>query len=194
MDELNIAVLQGHWGGQVEYAFRYPQTPAGRSPFDRFWLGQAQMLQSRCRREPGHFPTSFASEWQETRRDGRFVSGFLDISRRVGPDSWDLWRISATFTRSSSRPLRLESLLKSDWKTALQSHVLKALNEISEGETPFFRGWQRRVQGQLGQQRFYLTGEGLCLWFPQETLAPRAAGLPTVLLPYDRLDILRPLC
>ena len=33
-----------------------------------------------------------------------------------------------------------------------------------------------------------LTEEGLALWFPQESLAPRNAGLPTVLLPYAALE------
>ena len=43
-----------------------------------------------------------------------------------------------------------------------------------------------------GALRIYLTGEGLCVWFPQEALGPKNAGLPTVLLPYVCLKNLRP--
>ena len=194
MEELQIALLEGRIGRQVEYAFRYPQTAGGKSPFDRFWRQTACKLQRQAQREPGRFPTVLACEWQESRRDSRFCSGFLDISRKLGHSDWTLWRVSATFSLQSTGPLALRQLLEHDWQRTLQPFVLKRLEEVSTGETPFFRGWQRRAAVLLRGGRFYLTGEGLCLWFPQETLGPKNAGLPTVLLPYDSLDILRRLC
>ena len=194
MEELQIALLEGSVGRQVEYTFRYPQTAGGKSPFDRFWRQTARNLQRQAQREPGRFPTTLACEWQETRRDGPFCSGFLDISRRIGHSDWSLWRVSATFSPQSTGPLHLRQLLGSDWQRALQPHILLRLEAVAAGESPFFRGWQRRVAVLLRQERWYLTGEGLCLWFPQETLGPKNAGLPTVLLPYDSLDILNRLC
>ena len=59
--------------------------------------------------------------------------------------------------------------------------------EQAHGETPFFAGWQRRMAAAMDARRFYLTGEGLCLWFPQQVLGPKNAGLPTVLLPYAQV-------
>ncbi len=194
MEELHIAVLEGRWGRQVEYAFRYPQTAAGRSPFDRFWRQTAQRLQRQAGRGPGRFPTVWACEWQETRRDGRFCSGFVDISRRIGHGDFTLWRISATFSPKSPAPLGLNALLGRDWQKALQPLVLQRLEAAAAGETPFFRGWQRRAGLLLAAGQYYLTAEGLCLWFPQEALGPKNAGLPTVILPYDTLDILGRLC
>ena len=44
------------------------------------------------------------------------------------------------------------------------------------------------VTAALRSGGYYLTEEGLALWFPQESLAPRNAGLPTVLLPYAALE------
>ncbi len=193
MEDLRIAVLEGRRGRQVEYAFRYPQTASGRTPFDRFWRQTAVGLQRQTGREPGQFPTVLASEWQETRRDDRFCSGFLDISRRIGHSDWSLWRVSATFSRTGTDPLPLGRLLGRNWPARLRIPVLERL-AAAEGETPFFRGWQRRAEALLGGGRYYLTGEGLCIWFPQETLGPKNAGLPTVLLLYNALDILRPLC
>ena len=194
MEELQMALLEGRVGRQVEYAFRYPQTAGGKSPFDRFWRQTAYSLQKQAQREPGRFPTALACEWQETRRDGRFCSGFVDISRRVGHSDWSLWRVSATFSPQSAAPLTMRQLLGNDWQKALQPCVLQKLEDAAAGETPFFRGWQRRAAALLREGRFYLTGEGLCLWFPQETLGPKNAGLPTVILPYDSLDILNRLC
>ena len=194
MEELQIALLEGRVGRQVEYAFRYPRTAGGKSPFDRFWRQTVRNLQRQAQREPGRFPTALACEWQETRRDGRFCSGFVDISRKLGYGDWSLWRVSATFSPQSTGPLTLRQLLGNDWQKALQPCVLQKLEGAAAGETPFFRGWQRRAAALLREGRFYLTGEGLCLWFPQETLGPKNAGLPAILLPYDSLDILRRLC
>lgn len=193
MEDLRIAVLEGRCGTQVKYAFRYPQTASGRTPFDRSWRQTAAGLQRQAGREPGRFPTALASEWQETRRDERFCSGFLDISRRIGHGDWSLWRVSATFSGTGAGPLPLWRLLGRDWPARLRTPVLERL-AAAEGESLFFRNWQGKAAALLGRGRYYLTGEGLCIWFPQEALGPKNAGLPTVLLPYNTLDILRPLC
>ena len=190
MEDLLLRRLEGRWGTRVTYELHYPATAAGNTPFDRWWRQQAEAVRRTAARERGHFPTRYAAEWQETRRDGRFCSGFLDVSRCIGHGDWTLWRISATFTKESPHPLTLRQLLSCDWQTALQPMIFRKLEGLSMGETPFFRNWRRRCR----PRGYYLTPEGLCLWFPQEQLGPKNAGLPTILLPYDSLDILRRLC
>ena len=54
----------------------------------------------------------------------------------------------------------LSSLLGQRWKTAVQPLVVQKLQTVAQGETPFFRGWQRRMTAFLDGRRFYLTGEG----------------------------------
>ena len=88
--------------------------------------------------------------------------------------------------------MTVSNLLGSNWKIALQPLILQQLEPIAEGESTFFRGWRRRAAAFLDGRRFYLTDQGACIWFPQEALGPRNAGLPTVLLPYDCLEKLRP--
>lgn len=192
MKELHIRVLEGRWGSQVEYALRYPSTDTGGTPFDRYWRQRMEAVRRHAARETGRFPTRYSAEWQETRRDKRFCSGFIDISRRVGHGDWTLWRSSATFGPVGSRPLTMNSLLGQNWRKALQPLILQRLEGAAEGEVPFFRGWQRRAGAFLDAGRFYLTGEGLCIWFPQESLAPKNAGLPTVILPYEESPLLQP--
>lgn len=194
MKELQVRLVEGQGRQQVEYALHYPATDGGNTPFDRYWKGQIQQLRYQISRDTGRFPTRYTSEWQLTRQDLRFCSGFLEVYRSVGHSDWSMWRIAGTFTLKSDRPLPLHALLGMNWKQALQPLILQQLTTIAEGETPFFSGWQRRAVRYLSDQRYYLTGEGLCLWFPQELLASKNAGLPTVILPYDRLDILHHLC
>ena len=194
MKELQIKLVEGRGRQQVEYALRYPATDGGNTPFDRYWKTQIQRLRYQISRDTGRFPTRYTSEWQLTRQDVRFCSGFLEVYRKIGHSDWAMWRISGTFTTKSDRSLPLQVLLGMNWRKALQPLIIKQFLAISEGETPFFSGWQRRVMLHLSDQRYYLTGEGLCLWFPQDLLAPKNAGLPSVILPYDSLDILRRLC
>ena len=192
MEELQIRLLEGKGPQEVTYAFRYPSTECGDTPFDRWWLQRVRRLRQWAVRTPSGHPTGYFSEWQETRRDRRFCSGMLEVSRRVGRGDWSLWRISATFGPTGGRPIPLSGLLGQNWKTALQPLVLQRLQPVAQGETLFFRGWQRRAYAFLDGGRYYLTAEGLCIWFPQEALGPKNAGLPTVLLPYDCLENLRP--
>jgi len=194
MEELQVKLVEGRGRQQVEYALRYPATGSGNTPFDRYWKAQIQHLRYQLLREDGRFPTRYTSEWQLTRQDSRFCSGFLELYRKIGHSDWDMWRISGTFTLKSDRPLPLQSLLGANWKKALQPLIFRQLSMASEGETLYFDSWKRRAVQYLSDRRYYLTGEGLCLWFPQDVLAPKNAGLPTVLLPYDSLDILRRLC
>ena len=194
MKELQIRLAEGRGRPQVEYALRYPATESGNTPFDRYWQQQIHLLRRQLWQERGRFPTKYTSEWQLTRQDVRFCSGFLDIYRRIGHSHWSMWRISGTFGPQSANAIPLNTLLGANWKRTLQPLILQKLQDIANGETPFFSDWQHRAAGALSGQRYYLTGEGLCLWFPQDLLAPKNAGLPAVLLPYDSLDILRRLC
>ena len=97
MEELQIRLLEGKGPREVTYAFRYPSTERGDTPFDRWWLQRVRQLRQWAVRTPSGHPTGYFSEWQETRRDRRFCSGMLEVSRRVGHGDWSLWRISATF-------------------------------------------------------------------------------------------------
>lgn len=194
MKELQIRLTEGRGRPQVEYALRYPATEGGNTPFDRYWQRQIYMLRRQVRQERGHFSTRYTSEWQLTRQDVRFCSGFLEIYRKIGHSHWSMWRIAGTFGPQNSSPITLNALLGMNWKRPLQPLILQRLESVSQGETPFFFDWKQRAVSALSGQRYYLTGEGLCLWFPQDLLAPKNAGLPTVLLPYDSLDILRRLC
>lgn len=190
MEELEIRLLEGQWRGQVQYELRYPATPGGGTAFDRYWQRSAALVRRQCSREMGRFPTRYASEWQETRRDGRLQSGFLDISRCIGHGDWTMWRLSATFSHGGNRQLLMHDLLGGRWKQLLWPQALERM-EAMQKETPFFVGWQRRMAAAMDGRKFYLTEQGLCLWFPQQVLGPKNVGLPTVLLPYDQVPELK---
>ena len=187
MEELEIKLLEGQWGKQVQYALRYPATLGGGTAFDRCWQRNIELVRRQCGREQGRFPTRYASEWQETRRDSRLQSGFLEISRCIGYGDWTLWRVSATFSYGGNRQLLLYDLLGRGWKQVLWPLAVRQMAQAQE-ETLLFANWQRRMAAAMDARRFYLTDTGLCLWFPQQVLGPKNAGLPTVHIPYDQVQ------
>lgn len=186
--EITTGVLSGR-AGMTEYALRYPVAHEGAAAFDRWWLKQAEALRRRCIREGGQLPTHWAAEWQETLQSPRAVSGFLDVSRRTGFADWRLLRISATFLAGEPRPAPLSALFLPGRQQQLRPLLEQKLADLArQTETPFYRCPAQGLPAALRSGGYYLTEEGLALWFPQESLAPRNAGLPTVLLPYAALE------
>ena len=186
--EPKTVLLEGRLG-QNDYSIRYPQIDGGRPAFDRFWQQQAFFLRLQCGREQGHYPVELSADWQETRRDEMAASGFLEIRKRIGRADWRLSRISAVFLPGGYHPATMESLFLPGKCRQLPAAAGKKLQILSaEGETPFFRDAPQKGRRLFLQQQFYLTGEGLAVWYPPELLAPRIAGLPTVFFPFEELS------
>ena len=185
--EITTGVLSGR-AGMTEYALRYPMTQGGAVAFDRWWLKTAETLRRRCIREGGQLPARWAAEWQETLQNSWAVSGFLDVSRRTGFADWKLLRISATFLTGAPHPAPLSALFLPGRQQQLRPLLEQKLADLTrQTETLFYRAPALRLPAALRSGGYYLTEEGLALWFPQESLAPRNAGLPTVLLSYAAL-------
>ncbi len=186
--EIAAGVLSGR-AGMTEYALRYPTTQGRAAAFDRWWRKTAEALRRRCIRESGQLSVRWTAEWQETLQSPRAVSGFLDVGRRAGFADWRLLRISATFLAGEPRPAPLSALFLPGRQQQLRPLLEQRLADLArQAETPFFRAPALRLPAALRSGGYYLTEEGLALWFPQESLAPRNAGLPTVLVPYGALE------
>ena len=111
------------------------------------------------------------------------------MSRRTGFADWRLLRISATFLAGEPRPAPLSALFLPGRQQQLRPLLEQKLADLArQTETPFYRCPAQGLPAALRSGGYYLTEEGLALWFPQESLAPRNAGLPTVLLPYAALE------
>lgn len=184
---LEIGVLAGKTG-TTEYTLRYPKTPEGSTAFDRWWLRETELLRRRCTRIQEPWPVRVSSEWQETLQCPRAISGFVDINRQSGYAGWQLKRISATFFPGEREPVPLSALLLPGMLPRLLPGVEAAVLDMTrQAETPFYRSAEKKALKALPEGGYYLTGEGLAIWLPQETIAPANGGLPTVLLPYESL-------
>lgn len=185
-EKIETGLLSGR-AGMTEYALHYPKT-GSNAQFDRWWLHEVEQLRRKCIQMAGAQSAFYAAEWQETLQSPKALSGFLDISCKRGYANWQMWRVSATFLAEMTRPAPLGALFFPGRQRQLAPMLEAAVEQLAkQTETPFFRGAAQKALLLLSSGGYYLTGEGLALWFPQETLAPRNAGLPTVLLPYEML-------
>ena len=103
-------------------------------------------------------------------------------------DTWDLQR---------SRRMELADFFpnRSDPKEFIVQSIIKQMkDQISEGDSFYFEDYDKLVEDNFKRNNFYLSKEGLVLYFQQYDIAPYAAGLPTFVIPYGPGGALMPRC
>ena len=56
------------------------------------------------------------------------------------------------------------------------------------GAARYHEDWPRLLRRRFNPQNYYLTPEGLTVFYPMYAIAPPAEGIPTFLLPYGGAD------
>lgn len=83
------------------------------------------------------------------------------------------------------RPLASFFPPRSHWRRqVLESLYTQAEARVAAGETLYFDDWPARLQGAFNPERFYLTEEGIAIFYPLYTIAPYAEGIPVFQIPY----------
>ena len=98
--------------------------------------------------------------------------------RRWG-DTWDL---------TSGFPLPLSACCPRTypWRKQLLAELTRTVrSQEAAGASRFYENWHRALRQHLNPRNFYLTEQGLALFYPMQTIAPSLAGLPVFRIPYD---------
>ena len=124
--------------------------------------------------------------YQVTLQDARYLSLYTQ-SRETDPagpalvvrrgDTWDL---------STGYPAPLQTFLPAGrgWrKTALDQAAVELRRREKAGAGRLRADWPRALRRGFNPQNFYLTPEGVVLFFPMYAVAPAKAGIVTVMLP-----------
>ena len=101
-------------------------------------------------------------------------------------DTWDL-------SHGFLQPLSARYPPGAPWKRL----ALKAALEAGErrqraGAVRYREGWQKALRKSFDPRSYYLTEEGLALFWPQYALSPGSDGISALLLPYQDAGPLRP--
>ena len=93
-------------------------------------------------------------------------------------DTWDL-RNTLPLTAAEFFPPRTH------WRALLLHEATRQIQQQqAQGIAAYDPQWSKKLRCHFRPQRFYLTPEGLCFFFPMNTIAPPAEGIPTFCLPY----------
>lgn len=94
-------------------------------------------------------------------------------------DTWDL-RCGLLLSVADCFPPRV------CWRRRLLDAAAEQMEErIEHGLAHCHENWRRELRRTFHSHHFYLTQDGLCFFFPPDTIAPAAAGIPTFSVPYD---------
>ncbi len=103
-------------------------------------------------------------------------------------DTWDLQR---------SRRMELKDFYpnNSNYKEQIIQEIITQINvQIATGNGMYFENYKQLVVDTFKQNNFYLTPEGLVLYFQQYDIAPYASGLPSFVIPYREEGPRQPEC
>lgn len=106
-------------------------------------------------------------------------------------------RYSDTWNLQKSKRIDLNELFPS--KINCRDYVIDTINhqienEITSGSNSYFENYSELVNENFKVNNFYLTNEGVVVYFQQYDIAPYASGLPTFLIPYSPHGAVPPKC
>lgn len=168
-----------------EYNQRFRQIVL--TPFNKF---EAVALATRERTElPGHMKNAltFYADYEIFRNDLRFVSLTQKIYQYTGGAHGNSWLTASTIHLQSGKSLQLADLFigGADFATRLSETVRR------EGAARKLPLWGFKGIGP--DSSFYLTDEGIVLFFQPYEIAPYSEGIVRILVPYGHIsDIMRP--
>jgi hypothetical protein len=103
-------------------------------------------------------------------------------------DTWDLQR---------SRRMELSDFFpnRSDYKDYLIQIIIKQIeNQMEAGSAMYFDNYEELVKDTFKTSNFYLSRDGVVIYFQQYDIAPYAAGLPTFTIPFGPGGAIQPRC
>lgn len=103
-------------------------------------------------------------------------------------DNWNLKR---------SREIKLNEVIvgQINPKVFIIENVLRQIDQSKKEEDfLYFDDYDKLVRENLKNQDFYLSDDGVVIYFQQYAIAPYASGLRTFLIPYSLADVEPPTC
>lgn len=140
---------------------------------------------------------SFRAEltYRVTYNSGGLWSLYTQSRESMGPGRTLLNRRGDTWDLALGYPVELSRFFppKTPWKKRLLALAAEEIHrQEAAGVSQYRENWRRLLRSKFNAQNYYLTEEGLAFFFPMLSIAPRAEGIPTFLLPYGEEGAVRP--
>lgn len=131
-------------------------------------------------------PWSCALTCTLTRQTEDLLSLRLDICERTDGTRTAAIRLGDTWSLPEGTPRALASFFPphSRWRARILAELRRQIRaRVQSGEALFADDWETLLPRRFDPERFCLTDEGLCVFFPLYAIAPYTEGIPTFTLP-----------
>ena len=125
------------------------------------------------------------------------VSLYFDQYEYAGGAHGLTVRYSDTWSLCKSKRIELAELFphRSHYRDYVMQMIdLGIEHELEQNNSMYFENYQQLVKENFKANNFYLTKEGVVIYFQQYDIAPYASGLPTLLIPYGPNSAVIPRC
>lgn len=142
------------------------------------------LAEARARSFPFH-PWEAALDFTVTYNERCLFSLYMDAYEFTGGAHGNTVRCGDAWDIRAGIPRTLPSFYppKSHWRhEAVAAVRAEIARQLSTGEYMYLDGWEQAAAREFDPCRFYLTTEGVTLFYPLYTLAPYVEGIPTFLV------------
>lgn len=142
----------------------------------------------------GHFnPFGADLTYNVTYNDNCVLSFYYDTYNYTGGAHGSTIKKSNTFSLLSGRQLKLSNFFypTTPYRRKILEEILRqARINNQQDEGLYFDDYERLIVRYFNPNSFYLTPEGIVIYYQQYDIAPYAVGMPEFLITNDLLDIL----
>lgn len=158
---------------------------------EKVLLPQAQAEYQAALSASGPLPLLRAElQYRVTYQDERFLSLYTQSRESGGGMPAYLIRRGDTWDAAAGYPAPLSRFLpaRRGWKRLLLERIgAEIRRQERAGLSRYDAHWPQALRRTFNSRNFFLTEEGLALFFPMYAIGPAAEGIPTFLVPWEEL-------
>ncbi len=132
-------------------------------------------------------PVQAELTFQPTYSENHLLSLYTQLREKVGERPAFLCRWGDTWDLESGYPLALSGCFPAGtpWKRRLLADIRTQAEERQRsGISCYWEDVQKCLRRRFNARNFYLTAEGLAVFYPMYAIGPAAEGIPVFILPY----------
>lgn len=119
----------------------------------------------------------------------RYISLYTDEYTYTGGAHGTTVRTSDTWSLPRGHRVTLKSLFPSgfNYRSYIINMIIKDIErQNASGDSVYFDDYKENVNNTFNENSFYLTPNGIVIYFQQYDIAPYSTGIPEFVIPYPR--------
>lgn len=138
----------------------------------------------------GFAPFEITATFHVMYSSARYVSLFTDSFMQLGHMGSRMGRSAHTYQLPAWQPALLGHVFNrgSLYRQAIISALAKQIEaEAEKNPGMYFSDWEKYYAQEVRENAFYLADDGIAVFFQQNTIGAKPAGIPTFLVPYSQI-------